>query len=134
MKLTTHVRALGWACLFEKKKKEFCQYVKQVGVDADADAGNCCTYIIDKPLFDTMKYILYVCACVLPAGSPYYTHYDFENGIALLEELLCDCVLANDDVYIILCGDLTSRTSNVSYDYHGNGSHFDLQYESSTMR
>ena len=111
-----------------EKKEEFCQYVKQV--DVDADAGHLCTYVIDKQLFGTMKYILSVCAYVPPAGSPCYTHYDFENGIALLEEFLCDCVLANDDVYIILCGDLPSKTSNVSYDYHGNGSHFDLQYES----
>ena len=35
-----------------------------------------------------------------------------DDGISLLEESLADVMLSLDDVYILLCGDLSSRTSN----------------------
>lgn len=66
-------------------------------------------------LFGIDKDILYVCSYVPPQGSPFYAHFDLENGICLLEDCLTDYVLTQD-VYVMLNGDLNSRTSNVSQD------------------
>ena len=44
--------------------------------------------------------------------SPYYSAFDIDDGISLLEESLADVMLSSDDVYILWCGDLNSRTAN----------------------
>ena len=46
-----------------------------------------------------------MCAYVPPENSPYYSAFDIDDGISLLEESLAD-------VYLLLCGDLNSRTAN----------------------
>ena len=53
-----------------------------------------------------------MCAYVPPENSPYYSAFDIDDGISLLEESLADVMLSSDDVYILLCGDLNSRTAN----------------------
>ena len=53
-----------------------------------------------------------MCAYVPPENSPYYTAFDIDDGISLLEESLADVMLSLDDVYILLCGDLNSITAN----------------------
>ncbi len=45
-------------------------------------------------------------------NSPYYSAFDIDDGISLLEESLADVMLSLDDVYLLLCGDLNSRTAN----------------------
>ena len=52
-----------------------------------------------------------MCAYVPPENYPYYLVFDIDNGISLLEESLADIMLSLDDVYILLCGDLNSRTA-----------------------
>ena len=47
-------------------------------------------------------------------NSPYYSAFDIDDGISLLEESLADVMLSLDDVYLLLCGDLNSRTANES--------------------
>ena len=37
-----------------------------------------------------------------------------DNGIGLLEDCLPDCLISLNDVFVILSGDLNSRTSNIS--------------------
>ena len=61
-----------------------------------------------------MKDILYVCVYVPPEGSPFYPFFDLDNGIGMLEECLTDCMLTLDNVYVILTGDLNSRTASNS--------------------
>ena len=55
-----------------------------------------------------------MCAYVSPEGSPYYNYCDVDNGIGLLEDCLSDCLISLNDVFVILSGDLNSRTSNIS--------------------
>ena len=56
--------------------------------------------------------VVYTCAYVPPETSPYYSAFDIDDGISLLEESLADVMLSLDDVYLLLCGDLNSRTAN----------------------
>ena len=60
-----------------------------------------------------MKDILYVCVYVPPEGSPFYPFSDLDYGIGVLEECLTDCMLTLDNVYVILSGDLNSRTAAI---------------------
>jgi hypothetical protein len=101
-------RSGGVLCLI---KNEYFTYVKQVSIKS----CNFVAFIIDKILLGTDKDVLYVCSYVPPEGSPYYAYFDCENGVALLEDFLFDCILTYGDVDILLCGDLNSRTSNVSH-------------------
>ena len=65
-------------------------------------------------MFGLQKDVLYVCAYFPPEGSPYYNYCDVENGIGLLEDCLSDCMINLNDIFVILSGDLKSRTSNIS--------------------
>ena len=47
-------------------------------------------------------------------GSPFYPYFDVDNGIGLLEECLTDCMLTLNDVYVIMAGDLNSKTASKS--------------------
>ena len=91
-------------------KSVFVPYVRKL----DIECGNCIMLIIDKSVFGLPKDVLYVCASVPPEGSPYYNYYDVDNGIGLLEDYLSDCLISLNDVFVILSGDLNSRTSNIS--------------------
>ena len=91
-------------------KNMFVPYVKQVKVKSRTFGA----VIINKVLFRCDKDILYVFSYVPPKGSPYYVHFDCGDGLSLLEEFLTECLLIHTDVYILLCGDLNSRTSNFS--------------------
>ena len=55
-----------------------------------------------------------MCVYVPPEGSPFYPFFDLDNGIGILEECLTDCMLTLDNVYVILSGDLNSRTASNS--------------------
>ena len=55
-----------------------------------------------------------ICVYVPPEGSPFYPFSDLDYGIGVLEECLTDCMLTLDNVYVILSGDLNSRTASNS--------------------
>ena len=57
--------------------------------------------------------MLFTCVLMcLQKNSPYYSAFDIDDGISLLEESLTDVMLSLDDVYLLLCGDLNSRKAN----------------------
>jgi hypothetical protein len=95
----------GVVCLI---KKDICKYVKQI----ITTVHNMFVFLCDKCIFGTEKDVLFVCTYIPPEGSPYYAYYDLDNGISLLEEFICDYLIDSDDVFILICGDLNSRTSN----------------------
>ena len=74
------------------------------------DTSFVCLFLLYKRLFGFNSDVVYMCAYVPPENSPYYTAFDIDDGISLLEESLADVSL--DDVYILLCGGLNSRTAN----------------------
>ena len=56
-----------------------------------------------------------MCLCASRKFSLLFTinlAFDTDNGTSLLEESLADVMLSSDDVYILWCGDLNSRTAN----------------------
>ena len=95
----------GVLCLI---KNELVPYVREI----KCDRGHFLCFLLDKRLFGFNRDVVYMCAYVPPENSPYYTAFDVDDGISLLEESLADEMLSLDDVYILLCGDLNSRTAN----------------------
>ena len=106
VKLTKQGRKSGGVlCLI---KHELFPYVREI----KCDRGHFLCFLLDKRLFGFNSDVVYMCAYVPPENSPYYTAFDIDDGISLLEESLADVMLSLDDVYILLCGDLNSRTAN----------------------
>ena len=110
----------GVVCLVNKS---LTPLIKQIKVDI----GIFVLLYIDKTLFNVDKDVLYVCAYVPPEGSQYYNAFDIDkDGISLLENCLVDNVILDNDVHIIVNGDLNSRTSNVSQTLLFEQDHFDF--------
>ena len=127
IKFTKQGRRLGGiVCLI---KNELIRVVRTV----DVEFSDFIVFVIDRKLFGTEKDILYVCAYVPPEGSPYYSYFDIDNGIGLLEECLTDCLLTLNDVYVILSGDLNGRTSNISHNILSNENIFDSLHKSDSV-
>lgn len=97
----------------------------------DVAYHNVCVFLIDKELFGIEKDVMYVCSYIPPEGSPFYEFLNIDNGINLIEECLFDCLLSRD-VYVILNGDLNSRTSNVSQNYFPDNV-FNMQHKSQSL-
>ena len=76
--------------------------------------ANTLLFTVAGKLLGVDKDTLCICAYVPPDGSPFYTHFDVENGISLLEECVTECLLDLNDVYIMLIGDFNARTAGSS--------------------
>jgi len=72
---------------------------------------------IDKSVFHTLHDIILVAAYVPPAGSPWYEARDVNNGIHVLEQRMLESSVNNPDCYLMICGDLNSRTSSFSVNF-----------------
>ena len=121
VKLTHQGRPSGGVmCLV---KKVLAPLIKQIKVDV----GNFILLTLDKTVLNVDKDVLYVCAYVPPEGSQYYNVLNLEkDGVSLLENCLVDNVLLDKDVYIIVNGDLNSRTSNISQSISFDPNHEDF--------
>jgi len=76
---------------------------------------------LDKCIFSSPNDVLYVCAYLPPESSPVYHYYNIDNGIVALEDYLCDVIIENLNVSLLISGGLNSRLSNfgtevVNYD------------------
>ena len=92
-------------------RKCFAEHVKRV----DIDLGNAVFILIDRTIFGLDKDVLMANVYIPPEGSPYYNITAVNsNGVANLEDCIFDNMLLDNDVYVILNGDLNSRTANVS--------------------
>ena len=121
VKLSKQGRHSGGIVCVIRIRKEYTPYVRRL----DVEYSNIMVFLIDKELFRVMKDILYVCE-----GSPFYPNFHVEDGIGLLEECLTDCRVTLNDVYVILAGDLNSRTASNSKISSMNSNIFDSLQES----
>jgi hypothetical protein len=96
--------------------------VREVPVDSD----NACVFCVDKKLVGLTKDVLLICSYIQPENSPFYTKYDIDDGISLLESLIADVMLMHDG-YLFVCGDLNARTSNNPYVISCEQNCFDLE-------
>ena len=128
LKLTARGRRSGGVvCLI---KNELCLYIKPIDVDSDYF----CAFIVDKSVTGTSKDVMYICGYIPPEGSPYYKFNTVENGVALLEEFICDCLLfIKNDAFVLVSGDFNSRISNISNDFETTMCTFDDLYLSGPL-
>ena len=81
----------------------------------DINLGNAVFLLIDRTILGLDKDVLSANVYIPPEGSPYYNITGVNgDGISNLEDCIFDNVLLDNDVYVLLNGDLNSRTANVS--------------------
>ena len=107
VKLSRHGRCSGGIiCLVRKSLLPYIKHNK-------CDSNNCLAFILNKDYFGFEKNVLLLCSYVPPEKSPFYTFYDYENGIDMLESGVIENVSCFDDVDILMCGDMNARTSDI---------------------
>ena len=86
-------------------KRSVCKFVKQIQINC----ANTVAVRIDKSVFNADKDILLIASYVAPEHSPFCDSMDLKDGIVILEENLVQ-EIRDEDLYILLCGDLNART------------------------
>jgi hypothetical protein len=71
----------GIMCLI---RNELIPYVHEI----KTSYSNILLFLIDRSLFDLDEDVIFVCSYVPPQGSPYYVHFDIENGISSWKNVL----------------------------------------------
>ena len=127
VKLTRQGRRSGGVmCLV---RKELATHIREL----NCDSGNFLCFLLNKNMLQLDRDVVYMCAYVPPENSSYYTVFDIENGISVLEEALTDIMLSLDDVYVLLCGDFNGRTSDIFPDIWENNYNSYEQDEDETI-
>ena len=80
-------------------KRAVCKFVKQIQINC----ANTVAVRIDKSVFNANKDVLLIASYVAPDSM------DLKDGIVILEENLVQ-VIHDEDLYILLRGDLNART------------------------
>lgn len=80
-------------------KRAVCKFVKQIQINC----ANTVAVRIDKSVFNADKDVLLIASYVAPDSM------DLKDGIVILEENLVQ-EIRDEDLYILLCGDLNART------------------------
>ena len=115
----------GLICLVRKKLVHHVKPIHTV-------TGNFVFLLIDKALLGLEKDVLYANTYIPPEGSPYYSTLGLDSdGIAILEESIIENVILDNDVYVLLNGDLNSRTANVAQPVTGDE---DIFYHNDVLR
>ena len=97
----------GLICMIRKR---FLPYVKQIHCPCQSHLY----FLIDKCIFGFEKDVLFVNLYVHPENSPFYAHFNVEDGIDYIEDCIFDKIVSFDaEVHLFLCGDFNARTSNV---------------------
>ncbi|KAK7493905.1 hypothetical protein BaRGS_00014787, partial [Batillaria attramentaria] len=102
----------GVVCMI---RSEVMPFVRNISVGG---YRNFLSFIFYKRLLDSPSDVLFVCAYVPPECSRFYSVFDIDNGIELLEDYLTDCMQTTGVMPILLCGDLNSRTSSICPEYY----------------
>jgi hypothetical protein len=97
----------GIVCLV---RAVYLPYIKQLDCHGN---GNFLSFILDHKLLGLPTDILLVCAYVPPETSRFYTVFNFDNGISMLEDYILDCFSLVGEIPVIVCGDLNGRTANI---------------------
>ena len=86
-------------------KRAVCKFVKQIQINC----ANTVAVRIDCSVFNAGKDVLLIASYVAPEHSPFYDSMDLKDGIVILEENRVQ-EIRDEDLYILLCGDLNART------------------------
>ena len=110
IKLSRHGRASGGILVFVKKYvSEYFRYID------DFDCG--VILQVHNNIFDVP--VLYVVCYIPPSGSSFYNQLHFNcnvNGIALLDDKICQLKIEYPNYDLILSGDFNARTKNLQDD------------------
>ena len=86
-------------------RKSLSNLVKEVNLNF----GNTVCVRIDQSVFNSDKDVLLIARYVVPENGPLYDTLELKDGILILEEGILQAV-QNEDLYVLICGDLKART------------------------
>ena len=77
--------------------------------EVNLNFGNTVCVRIDQSVFNSDKDVLLIARYVVPENGPLYDTLELKDGILILEEGILQAV-QNEDLYVLICGDLKART------------------------
>ena len=103
-------------------RTDILHFVRVIDVDND----NFLCFLLKRSLFGLDKDVLFLCSYIPPENSPFYASdaNPFDNGLEILEDVLLKTYLEKDNVYILIAGDLNSRTKDLVPDLLAHESSF----------
>ena len=88
--------------LIRKKLKQYIEIIK-------TNINHVICLRINKSLLNSKKDLLYICTYIHPANSIYYSNKNYANTFEVLEEFIADELQKDDEVDILINGDLNAR-------------------------
>ena len=104
-------------------KKELENYIQII----QTNISHVLCFKLKKNLLKTSKDILYLCTYVHPSNSIFYSNKEYENTLDMLENFITEELIKDDDLDILLCGDLNARIGEWAYSHHMDNDELDEQ-------
>ena len=106
----------GLVVLFRKTLAPFVKIIK-------TNISHIICLKISKELLKSTKDLLYVCTYIHPTNSVFYSNKEYENTLDMLEHFISDELAKEEDIDILVSGDLNARIGDWCYaqDQSGNG-------------
>ena len=92
----------GIVVLIKKQLKPFIEIVK-------TNINHIICLKIKKSLLNSARDLLYICTYIHPSNSIYYSTKSYDSTFEVLEEFIADEIQKNENVDLILTGDLNAR-------------------------
>ena len=125
IKLSRQGRASGGMVVLVRKR--LLPLIKKIS--CNCNHLNHMYFLFDKSLLNCQNDVLFVPTYIHPEGSPFYTHFDLEDGISCSEDCLTDILLSLDDVELLICGDINARIGTLSPEIVDNDEIFQCHNE-----
>ena len=111
-KFTPTGRPSGGLVVLIKKELEKYIQIKQTNI------SQVICFKIKKSLLKTSKDILYLCTYIHPVNSIFYSNKEYDNTLEMLENFIAEELIKDDNLDVLLCGDLNARIGEWAYTHH----------------
>ena len=101
----------GLVILIKKELEQFIQVIK-------TNTSHILCLRIKKNLFNSAKDLLLICTYIHPVNSIFYSNKEYENTLEMLENFITEVLIQEEDVDIMLGGDLNARIGEWCYTQH----------------
>ena len=101
----------GIVILIKKELEQFIQIIQ-------TNISHVLCFKLKKSLLKTNRDVLYLCTYVHPSNNVFYTNKEYDNTLEMLESFITEQLIKDDDLDIILSGDINARIGEWCYTQH----------------
>ena len=98
----------GLVTLIRKELEEFIQVIH-------TNVSHVICFKLKASILKTNKDLLYLCTYIHPSNSVFYTNKEYDNTLEMLENFLAEQLIKDDNVDVMLSGDLNARVGEWAY-------------------